>query len=276
MPRLLRTAIVALIAAWAVFTMRSPASAGCMTLIGVGNANCGAGGGVTAQSIVTASGAQQYLTTTWSHAPTNPKKATIAYWQKFTNLGALTSDNYAFTTASTGGVLFDHKWNNSIQHYFVVDDIGSVYNVNGGSGAAADANWHHICIQIDTTAGTPVVIWVDGVNPGSTGTQPAANSDMGVTANTLASYIGTVSYNLIHVTDAKFAYFYLIDGQALPASSFTTGTGAGSIHPITYTGTYGNNGFFLNGSGSTLNDQSGNANNWTAPNGITFSADLPT
>jgi hypothetical protein len=136
-------------------TVAAAASAfgGSMTLLGVGKP--AAGGGVTAQSIVTASGAQQYLTTTWSHDPTNALKATISYWQKFTNLGGLTLDNFAFTTAYNGSVLFDHKWNNSSQHYFVADDIGPVYNVSGGSGVAADTNWHHICIQIDTTAGTP-------------------------------------------------------------------------------------------------------------------------
>jgi hypothetical protein len=158
----------------------------------------------------------------------------------------------------------------------VIDDVGSNYNVSDNLAPTPDTNWHHICIQIDTTQATPVNIWIDGNNVGTSGTQPALNSNMQVTANTVASYIGAVSYNTLSATNAKWAYFYLIDGQALPPSSFTTGTGAGSIHPVTYGGTYGNNGFFLNGNGSTLTDQSGNGNNWTAPNGITYSTDLPT
>lgn len=233
----------------------------------------------TAKSIVTANAAKQYLTTTWSHAPTDPKKATIAYWQKWINLpGAIT---YEFTTAATGGVIFDHRFDGG-NHYQVHDDQAAVYDVFDTGFHSPDTNWHHICIQIDTTQATPVHVWVDGIDSGTAGTQPTLNSDVGVTANGIVSYIGEVFYLIgasNGIPDAKFAYVYLIDGQSLTPSSFTTGTGAGSTHPAAYGGTYGANGFFLNGNGGTsgtVPDQSGNNNNWTAPNNITFSADLPT
>lgn len=226
-----------------------------------------------AQSIVTASSGDQYITTTWANAPTDPKKVTIAYWERFAGTPAV--DAYAFTTAASSGVFFDHKLNGSSRHYVISDDIGGVYNLADGLAPTPDTNWHHICIQIDTTQVTPVHFWIDGADVGTSGTQPALNSNMRVTANTIASFLGTVSYNLTNVTDAKFAYVYLIDGQALTPSSFTTGTG-GSIHPITYTGTYGTNGFFLNGNGGSLTDQGPYGIVWTAPNGISYSADLPT
>jgi hypothetical protein len=177
-----------------------------------------------------------------------------------------------------GPVAVAGKYNGASQHYNLADDVSPAYNVSDTTGfTPGTTTWHHICLQIDTTAGTPVHIWVDGLDAGTSGTQPPLNSNMQVTANGVASYLGTISYNIgVGIPDAKFAYFYLIDGQALPASSFTTGTGAGSIHPITYSGAYGANGFFLNGNNNTLADQSGNNNNWTAPNGIAYSTDLPT
>lgn len=241
-----------------------------------------AGGGGGAQSIITVQSTGQYLTTTWTHTPTDVKKATLSYWLKFTNLGTLKPNNYLFTTASTGGNIFDNKFDGSA-HYIVTNDAGG-YSVQDNSASSPDTNWHHLCLQIDTTNGTtPVQFYLDGVSTGvgAGATLPSLNSDMGVTANGIASYIGEVFYltgNANTVVDAKWAYVYLIDGQALTPSSFTTGTG-GSIHPITYAGTYGANGFFLNGNGGTsgsVPDQSGQNNHWTAPNNITFSADLPT
>lgn len=233
-------------------------------------------------SIVTANAAKQYLTTTWSHAPTDPKKVTIAYWRKF--ISAPSNPTYMLTTASTGGVLFDSQCDTTVHSLVNDDGGGSAYGLTEtGSISLADTNWHHICLQVDTTQATStnrVHIWLDGVDSGSSGTQPALNSDMGVTANGIVSYIGEIAYQIgttAGIPDAKFAYFYLIDGQALTPSSFTTGTGA-SCHPAAFGGTYGANGFFLNGNGGTsgsVPDQSGNANNWSAPNGITYSADLP-
>ena len=258
----------------ALFGAPAFAWAGNMTLLGAGKPPSG----VVAKSIVTAHTAMQYLTTTWTHAPTDSKKATIAYWLKYTAPGSLGPDNYLFTTALTGGVLLDHKYDGS-SHYKINDDGGgSAYAITDNGTETPDSNWHHICIQIDTTQATPVHFWFDRVDNGTIGTQPAANSNMGVTANGIKSYIGEVDYQVgssTGIPDAKFGYVYLIDGQALTPSSFTTGTGAGSIHPITYIGTYGANGFFLNGNGSSLTDQSGNSNNWTAPNGVSFSTDLP-
>lgn len=232
------------------------------------------GGGATAQSIVTALTGDKYITTTWTHTPTDGTKVTIAYWEKL--IGAPVNTSYSFTTAASSGALFDHYLNGASQHYVVQDDVGSAYNVNDNIGPTPDTNWHHICIQIDTTqvtAGNRVTFWIDGVNAGSIGTSPTLNSNMQITANTIASYIGIVSYQIGggHTTDAKWAYIYLIDGQALPPTTFRNVGG----HPVAYGGTYGNNGFFLNGSGSTLNDQSGNGNNWTAPNGISFDVDIP-
>lgn len=236
----------------------------------------------SAMSFITSSAPKQYITTTWSHTPTDVKKATISFWMKYGI--SPPGDQYLFTTASNGTSLLDFSYQPSSNKHSVADDVGSLYNTKKLIIVADSGVWHHILLQIDTTQATAdnrIRIYADG-NQGSDPptTSPIQNSDMGVLPNGVASYLGEVSYLIGGTTgipDAKFAYFYVIDGQALTPSSFTTGTGAGTIHPITYAGTFGANGCFLDGVGNSLNDHSGStSNNWTAPNSITFDSDVPT
>lgn len=234
----------------------------------------------TAQSFITASVAEQYLTTTWSHAPTDATKATVSYWIKYI-VSPSAPDTFMFTTAISSLVIFDHQYNTSSFKHEVKDVAGGAYSVSDFLIAPDMGVWHHVCLQIDTnqaTAANRIQIYVDGVlGTDPPATPPVLGSNMQITANTIVSYIGEIAFQVgtsSGIPDAKFAYFYLIDGQALTPASFMSGG-----HPITYSGTYGNNGFFLNGNGGTsggVPDQSGNSNNWTAPNSITYSADVPT
>jgi hypothetical protein len=140
--------------------------------------------------------------------------------------------------------------------------------------------WHHLCVACDSTQGTPanaVGLYVDGIlyPGGGLNSNPAFNQNVHLSTSGIACSLGSTHY-ASSFFDGKLAYFYYIDGQQLTPSSFTTGTGAGTTHPIAYTGTYGNNGFFLDFRGSSANDQSGNGNNWTPVGGPTFGTDLPT
>jgi hypothetical protein len=58
--------------------------------------------------------------------------------------------------------------------------------------------------------------------------------------------------------------FNFIDGQALDPTDFGEFDDNGTWKPLAYTGTYGTNGFYLNGVGVT--DESGNGNDWTNNN----------
>lgn len=234
------------------------------------------GGGATPMSIVLESATPKYIITTWSHAPTDATKVTISYWINFNVTPSGTQ--YMFTTGVNSGVIFDHGYSpSSFKHTATDDSGGGAYDIREFLIAPDSGVWHHVLVQIDTNqaaASDRINIYVDGnlgVDPPVA--SPSLGSNMQVTANGIVSYIGTVFYNIGTSTpDAKFAYVYLIDGQALTPSSFRDGSG----HPISYSGTYGANGFFLNGNGSSLTDQSPSGNNWTAPNGITYSSDLPT
>jgi hypothetical protein len=73
--------------------------------------------------------------------------------------------------------------------------------------------------------------------------------------------------------DGYLADYYFIDGEALDPSRFGKQDADGIWQPITYTGSYGTNGFHLdfadNSTAAALGtDTSGNGNNWT-PSGIT-------
>lgn len=236
----------------------------------------------SAMSFITASTPKQYITTTWTHTSTDFKKATVSFWMKY--IISPPGGQYLFTTASNGTSLLDFTYQSASFKHTVQDDIGSLYNVAKFLIAPDSGVWHHILLQIDTTqaaADDRIKIYVDGtLGTDAPTTSPIQNSDMGILPNGVASYLGEVSYQVGSspgIPDSKFAYFYVIDGQSLTPSSFTTGTGAGTIHPITYAGTFGANGCFLNGVGSSLNDHSGStSNNWTAPNSITFDSDIPT
>jgi hypothetical protein len=113
------------------------------------------------------------------------------------------------------------------------------------------------------------------------------NSGIGAFASNVgnsgtAHYIGQ-NGNSANYLEASIANAIFVDGSSLiPANFGKTDPTTGNWVPISYTGTYGNNGFFLPftsiTSTTTLgNDFSGNSNNWTT-NGFSLSttpANLP-
>lgn len=143
--------------------------------------------------------------------------------------------------------------------------------------------WYHIVYKVDTTQATAadrVRVYVNGVEitAWATNTPPPQNTDTAVN-NNVAHNIGRNTRNSNDYLDGYFAEVNLIDGQALtPASFGYLDTYTGVWQPAPYTGTYGNNGFYLtfaDNSAATAaaigKDYSGNGNNWT-PNNISVTA----
>ena len=130
--------------------------------------------------------------------------------------------------------------------------------------------WYHILYSIDTTQATEsnrVKIYVNGVQQSVTGSYPPLNTDTMINA-TNAHNVGSVNSSVAFL-DGYLTEVNFVDGQALTASDFgDTNEDTGVWQPARYTGTYGTNGFYLDmsTSGSTVTDQSGNGNNWTANN----------
>jgi len=144
------------------------------------------------------------------------------------------------------------------------------------------AAWAHLVFVWDTTNGTSsnrMRIYVNGslVTAFSTATYPGPSQVSNVNNNVI-TYIGlqtgTSNYFNGYLTEINF-----IDGYAYDPSYFgQTNASTGVWEPIAYTGTYGNNGFYLNFSdnsnitAATLGkDSSGNNNNWT-PSGFSVTA----
>ena len=132
--------------------------------------------------------------------------------------------------------------------------------------------WYHIVVSIDTTLATAsdrAKIYVNGeqVTSFASTNYPTLNYDtffnMAV-LNTLNRSLAASAY-----TDAYITEYNFVDGQALTASDFgETNAITGVWQPIEYTGTYGTNGFYINGStsGTTVLDESSNSNNWASNN----------
>ena len=147
------------------------------------------------------------------------------------------------------------------------------------SGVFRDPSaWYHIVILLDTTAAASsnrVKTFVNGVSQTLTRT-----SGIDLPLNIDLSVNSTGPHNIGQAWSFGGNYFdgymsdvYFIDGEALDPSRFGKQDADGVWQPISYTGTYGTNGFHLDFSDNSTaaalgTDVSGNGNDW-APSGIT-------
>ena len=155
------------------------------------------------------------------------------------------------------------------------------------------AAWYHVVIAYNTTESTAanrVKLYLNGTfqawdnTTGTLGAYPSLNNTNGKinkSGETLYIGRGHSGYG-----EGYFADFNLIDGQALDPTYFGETDDNGVWIPKAYTGTYGNNGFFLEfqQTGTSANssgmgaDTSGNDNHFAANNLATtdVTTDTPT
>jgi len=209
--------------------------------------------------------------------PTNNKIYTYSFWIKRANLvnGSCTllstyqgSVNSPFTYVGieSSGQLYiqgyddENTLNTNIATTQLFRDVSAYYNLQ---------------IAFDTsqsTASNRVKIYVNGnqVSDFSVTTYPSQNKVLGFNdSSSSTKYIGKFQYTGGNHFDGYFAETYFIDGQQLDASSFGEfDEDSGIWKPISYSGSYGNNGYYLDfeNSGSLGADQSGNGNNFTPTN----------
>jgi len=206
------------------------------------------------------SSASAYLTRTFS-TPTDNKKWTFSFWFKRGTLGTVQT---ILSPALSG---------NEDQIYFTgASDTFRFYIEGGAQGDAQTvavfrdpSAWYHMIVVCDTanaTATDRAIIYVNGVRQTVTGTNFSLNAvpDInGARLHNLGRYQSGAYYTDGYLTEINF-----IDGQALAPTDFGEYDANGTWKAKKYTGTYGTNGFYLNGVGVT--DQSGNGNNWTNNN----------
>ena len=196
----------------------------------------------------------------------NRKTWTWSGWIKRGNLGGHQS---FFSSATNNAQLF--YFNEELR--FFDSTSGTVFRT---TALFRDPSaWYHVVISLDTTAATSsnrAKVFVNGkqVTDFAATAYPSLNADLGWNS-TGTHYLARSSGGTYF--DSYMSDVYFIDGEALDPSRFGKQDADGVWQPITYTGTYGTNGFHLdfadNSTAAALGtDVSGNGNNWT-PSGIT-------
>ena len=136
--------------------------------------------------------------------------------------------------------------------------------------------WYHFVIRVDTTQSTNtdrVRFYINGVQETSLDetTYPAQNTDLKIFegGQTNREYINRVYGGSAYADNFILSHYHYTDGQSYGPDTFGSTdatTGEWKINPNP-TVTYGNQGFFMFKNDASLNDDSGNGNNWTADSG---------
>ena len=145
--------------------------------------------------------------------------------------------------------------------------------------------WYHFVVRIDTTQSTStdrVRLYVNGVQETSFDQTdyPAQNTDLKIFegGQTDREYMNRIYGGSPQSANWYVSHFHYADGQSYGPDTFgstdaTTGEWKINTSP---TVTYGNQGWFMFKDDASLNDDSGNSNNWSADSGtIQKSEDCP-
>jgi hypothetical protein len=206
---------------------------------------------------------------TWTPSSAGNRKTWT--WSAWFKRGELTT-NYA--------TIFDATGSGNVYEVFRFIDakfgvtMDNTYGWYTNAVFRDPASWYHVVIAMDTTQGTAsnrIKVWVNGVQQSITfwfGTYPSLNFEGNVNGGSQHAF-GKYIYGNTYHWDGYITEVNFVDGQALTPSDFGEyGEETGAWQAKAYTGTYGSNGYYLDmsTSGSTITDQSGNGNNWTANN----------
>jgi len=229
------------------------------------------------------------LTKTFGSAGTSVRTFTISFWVKKC-LNGKWNDICGVTDSS----------NNKLQFHFRNGDDLRINFFPGTGGDTSDfitnqlfrdpSAWYHIVLAMDTTQGTEAnrkKLYVNGSQVTSFATQtfPSQNADTGW--NSAAEHQVGYAAQSNNYADIYLADFNSVDGQALDPTYFGETNDNGVWIPKKYTGSYGDNGFFLEfqqtgtgtASASTIGaDTSGNTNHFTSTNlaATDITVDTPT
>ena len=198
---------------------------------------------------------------------TNRRTFTYSGWFK---LGYLNNDYWfqsaRYNTSNFTGITinvnqgFGIYQKNSNNVTFVVREAGEKRDY---------AAWYHFVAAVDTTQSTStnrVKLYVNGVLSISlvSASYPSQNLDTFFNTTSAVQTFAQSATTGNAQWDGYVTETHFIDGQQLTADDFGEYDANGTWKAKQYTGTYGTNGFYLNGVGVT--DQSGNSNNWTNNN----------
>ena len=208
------------------------------------------------------SSASAYLNRTFG-TPTDATKFTLSMWVK---RGILGTSNGIFQAGNTNYIQFGSQ--DALQLV-----LSNVTQLTTTAVFRDPSSWAHLVVSYNNAASPK---WNLYWNNSNVGTSSAANTTWNTNAQAhgIAQSVSGGGY-----FDGYLAEINFIDGQALTPSSFgkTDGT-TGAWVPIKYIGTYGNNGFYLPFTDTTIattastgnygigKDSSGNGNYWICNN----------
>jgi hypothetical protein len=226
---------------------------------------------------------------TKSQTASNRKTWTISFWFKRTKINSALQ--YVFEAGLSGSTLFSGPIIKGTEYWIIYDYISGSRKLAFYSTAPLNdpSAWYHMVIACDTTqsiATDRFKIYLNGVNltaiPGhfSTAQYPDQDYESNINWSSSSLSIGkapTASTNF----NGYISDFNFIDGLMKQASDFGEFDSASGIwKPKEYTGSYGNEGYFLNfqDSSNLGADSSGNGNNFTQNNitSIDQATDTPT
>ena len=239
----------------------------------------GQGGGYEIdQSALFAGSTSDFLSEAFG-TPTDNNVWTLSMWVKRSAIKGVVQGLFGAVTASSfvGGI------------YFLTDETLKAYVDNSSVGNHLETTqvfrdpsaWYHIMWTADTdnaTATNRSRLYLNGVEITAFDVD-TQNSLTGGAINKSGS-----TFNIGKAPgwtapfDGYLAEVQFIDGQQLTPASFGEYNDDGVWVPKAYTGTYGNNGAYLDfaDSGALGTDVSGNGNDWTVNGTITQVTDSPT
>ena len=210
-------------------------------------------------------------------AQTDTKKFTYSLWIKRTaitggtNTGLLSGGSgttsgrtdFTFTAGATSG---DGSNNDALKF----DIYTGGWTQRRATAKIRDASaWYHIVLVYDaanSTANDTLIIYQNGTRLTLDSTSGVPNNLSLVNANSQRTKVGADASNTPVEFDGYMAEINMIDGQALAPTALGETNDDGVWVPKAYSGTYGDNGFYITGAtDSDLGeDFSGNNNDFTS------------
>ena len=209
---------------------------------------------------------------TFDQAATNLKKNTLSIWFKRNVIG-VNQGLYQFGYDASGEHTYI-RFTSSDDKGFLRGNFGSNVQFLLTTQSFRDTSaWYHLVVAWDTTQSTAsdrLKVYLNGSEITAFDTDNRSsviplNHDTPNGENGKSVIIGEGVYDI----SAYIAETNFVDGQALAPTSFGEfDSGSGIWKPKEYTGTYGNNGFYLDfkNSSNLGEDQSGNNHDFTLNN----------
>ena len=208
---------------------------------------------------------------------------TFSFWIKFTTVGGFNIYSNTVENDNNRGYL---SFTSTAQYRMVDNDSSGTHIQLRTNRLFRDFNaWYHVVVRIDTTQSTStdrVRIYVNGVQETSFDQTdyPSQNTDLKIFegGQTNREYMNNIYGGSASSPNFYLSHFHYADGQSYGPDTFgstDSSTGEWKIN-VDPTVTYGNQGFFMFKDDASLNDDSGNSNNWSSDSGtIQKSEDNP-